>query len=189
MSLDERTNGLPRPLSLLQLIQPPPWATQRAWDHQPPNYALQVLHDRAQGCTTVARGPYLIIFALCSPHPPVRKKFERAQNGARGGSTGGARGRPRARLIAHLHPRSDPCISLHTLQTLTDPYVLLHILAYSYILLQILTDSAYPCISLHTLTYPYRLRGSGGWGPRARTILGTNEYIRGCVEQSANMIR
>ena len=92
---------------------------------------------------------------------------------------GGGQGGPRARPIAHLHPRSDPCISLHTLQTLTDPYVLLHILAYSYILLQILTNSAYPCISLHTLTYPYRLRGLGGGGPRARTILGTNEYIRG----------
>ena len=93
-----------------------------------------------------------------------------------------ARGGPRARPIAHLHPRSDPCISLHTLQTLTDPYVLLHILAYSYILLQILTDSAYPCIPLHTLT-GFGL-GPGPWGVArggggARTILGPFESFRG----------
>ncbi len=150
-----------------------------------------MLHDRAQGCTTVARGPYLIILALCSPHPPVRKKFERPQNGARRGVQGGGPGgRPRARLIAHIHPRSDPCIPLHTL---TDPYRPLHILAYPCILLQTLTDPYRSLQTLHIPAYPYIPLQASGLGPGpgpwgvarggggARTILGPFESFRGGV--------
>ena len=147
-----------------------------------------MLHNRAQGCTTVAHQPYLIILALCSTHPPVRKKFVSAQNGARaapgGGGGQGAQGQANRALTSSFR-------SLHIPAYLTDPYRPLRIIAYPCILLHTLTDPYKQCISLHILAYPYiPLQASGlgpwpgpgrGWpgGGGARTILGTNEYIRG----------
>ena len=91
------------------------------------------------------------------------------------GGARGAHGQPNRALTSSFR-------SLHIPAYLTDPYRPLRIIAYPCILLHTLTDPYKQCISLHILAYPYiPLQASGfrGRGPRARTILGTNEYIRG----------
>ena len=83
---------------------------------------------------------------------------------AGGSKGGGARERPRARLIVHIHPSSDPCISL---QSLTYPCISLHILTDTYRPLQILTDFGVGAWA--------RAMGGGQGGGGARTILGPFE--------------
>ena len=79
--------------------------------------------------------------------------------------------------MVHIHPSSNPCISL---QSLTYPCISLHILTDTYRPLQILTDFGVGA-------WARAIGGVARGGGRA-PFWGLSNHLGGCGEQSANMI-